>query len=218
MINLLRVCTLFNAEHYYVRISKISLISLVFTTSIIICLPSFFIVDFVKLEHDNLWQWKMSEFGKSKYGKIYNIFLLIFEYIIPVTALITLSIVSKVQYGKIISRKHLMKNETEAIKNKKIMFTKMILILTVVFVITRTFYVAGSLMSRLYTSEIIQIDQNSACIYNFILQVSFLQFFTVHAFSEIVYLTMDKNMKEVCITSKAVHYIKSSAIFGGRNP
>ena len=155
----------------------------------------------MKLEKDNLWTWKLTDFGESKYGKMYNILLLIFEFAIPVTILIILSILSKIQYDKIIRRKMLMKNETEETKKGTIVFTKMILILAVFFVITRTFYIIGSITGRLSKYSIIQIEEKSVCVYNFALQVAFLQFFTVHAFSGIVYLRMDKNMRCVLLNT-----------------
>ena len=141
----LRVCTLYNVEHFFIRISKRNLFSMIFSISIMICLPSFFTVELLELKHDNLWTWKLSEFGISNYGRIYNISLIIFEFIIPVISLVILSFISKIKYDRIINRKVLMKDETEDMKNKKILFTKMALILTFIFVITRTFYMAGTL-------------------------------------------------------------------------
>ena len=117
----LRVCTLYNVEHFFIRISKRNLFSMIFSISIMICLPSFFTVELLELKHDNLWTWKLSEFGISNYGRITNISLIIFEFIIPVISLVILSFISKIKYDRIINRKVLMKDETEDMKNKKIL-------------------------------------------------------------------------------------------------
>ncbi len=112
-------------------------------------IPSYFISNIEKVNETENYSMVFNEFGKSKMYLYLIQLSLIIESIIPIIALITLSILMVFKLKKIIKDKLQLINSiynNNKIKKSEIKFTKMIIILTVVFIITHTFNMFGTML------------------------------------------------------------------------
>lgn len=175
------------------KMSKSLNLLVCFLFSVLISLPVYFSVEIVETK-TNQFEKQLTEFGTSKLYSAYLLFVLFIESILPILFLSTLNVVSVLKFKRLMAKKgHLTKNRTEG-KLAEIRFTKMVLILTTICLLSRAMDFAVSSIYRLTIIEDSIFSPTSIRLLLFLMSLIHLFLFSVQALDGLVYVMMDMNL------------------------
>ena len=155
---------------------------------LILVIPYFFIMDIRFDEKTQKYYWIWSDITKNKFFRNL-IFLLGFtENILPILILVTMTILCQIEYKKRINIKS--KITIQSIRNlKKIenIYTRITIIITVLFIIIRSSDFLSSLSVRFVQFIDIKIDEFALSLLDFSRQFTFLLLFYIHSMGFYIY-------------------------------
>ena len=169
-------------------------------------IPGFFAIKFQKMStmpdevqsNKIMGYWTLTEFGLSTFFKVYSLILLLFETIIPLGVLITMSVISLRKFRKIMVRKRSIKNDKKNfIIAAEMNFTRLIIALTSICILTRTF---DSIMAIYYREKLffdIKFSETLDAMLYFIKHISTGLLFGAHSLDGLLYYSYDIQMKRL---------------------
>ena len=198
-INLIanRYFTAINKNNKYTKMSKKSLISIFFLISFIYYLiSSFFVIEIYQI-NANIFSWRLSEFGKKGITKVYFLSIFLSDTIAPCVILSVLTILLIKKFNDIYKTKIiLIPHQRQFLKKKERMFTKMILITTIIYLINRLIDMIAGVTTRLNAFQVIEPSFKNQTIINFIKTVSLLINFAVSSLNGLIYFQFDSRFRE----------------------
>ena len=142
------------------------------------------------------WNFKLtpSVYSESIYFKVYLFFLFLFEFVIPLCTLSTMNILSVFKFKSLMQRHgNLTGNQTDA-REAEVRFTKMILFLSFISLLTRLIDLAITIPNRIAFFSPDTFDKGTIQLLIFSKSFSFFGVNLVLALDGLVYLRMDKNI------------------------
>ena len=147
-------------------------------------------------ENTQLFYWAWTIYAQNAYFKFYLGFLAFAETILPLITLIIMNILCNIQYKKRIKFKLKVKSQTiKDLKKLENAYTRITIILTTLFIVTRTLDFFSSLLTR--GMLIFDIRFASFIISTIILirRFSFVLFYGLNSLDVILYIKNDRNIK-----------------------
>ena len=147
-------------------------------------------------EYNGLYYWAWTDIAKTNYFIVYFLLVLLFENILPLIILLTMSILSHYEYKKRIGIKS--KITIQSINNLKKLensYTRITIILTVIIIISRIFDFVIGLSIRGIKIFNLKLNENTVSTINLIRQIVFLLYFGLHSINGILYVQADKNLR-----------------------
>ena len=178
-LNYNRYSTLVGKKTWLTGISLKYYVPLLFGFPILLFLPIAFSIS-IKLYHPtNLYTVVLSKLGNSALFSFYYLLVFVLESILPIILLLVLSILNINEFKKFMRKKMVKSNDGQRkIKLAEIKFTKVILVLTFLFVLARLFDLLSGILYRLISIGVINYSQVVFSIINFVRQASyFIEFF-----------------------------------------
>ena len=165
--------------------------------TILLFMPAYFAINIVpdKKTHDELYTWNLNDFGNTTIFKLYTIVMLVPEILIPVITLTVMSILTIRAYNKRIENQaEFMTTSIQHLQKLEKRYTRIAVILTILFVFSRTADAIVAVFMRLYGFFYIEYE-NSASMLNMFRQLTLFMSFCMHAFSNtFIIIPMDKNL------------------------
>ncbi len=138
---------------------------------------------------------KLTDFGQSAIFKGYAAGTYLLETVLGVCTLGFLNVLSAIRFReKMIRKSHLLSNRTET-KQKEMIYTKMVLILTTICFITRLLKAVARLFARLFLLNIHNFSEETKSQIKLYHDISLVLLLAAHAFDNWVYLLMDPNLR-----------------------
>ena len=159
----------------------------------------------------------LNSFGKSDSFSYYFLPLLLIESVIPMCLLLMLSILNIYHFRKIMLQKFAKNAEPKnkkAIKKTEIKFTKLIIILTLIFMIAHISDLLSAISIRLLTIGVIDYTTSNFSIINFFRAFTLLTSFLQYAIGIFIFASFDRNVSSKL---KAHFNIQSFRSFKGKN-
>ena len=141
--------------------------------------------------------WTLTEFGLSTFFKVYSLILLLFETIIPLGVLITMSVISLRKFRKLMISKRSISMDGSYIIAAEMNFTRLIIALTSICILTRTF---DSIMAIYYREKLffdIKFSETLDAMLYFIKHISTGLLFGAHSLDGLLYYSYDIQMKRL---------------------
>ena len=141
--------------------------------------------------------WTLTEFGLSTFFKVYSLILLLFETIIPLGVLITISVISLRKFRKLMISKRSISMDGSYIIAAEMNFTRLIIALTSICILTRTF---DSIMAIYYREKLffdIKFSETLDAMLYFIKHISTGLLFGAHSLDGLLYYSYDIQMKRL---------------------
>jgi len=157
-------------------------------------LPAYLSVYVVKNPLNGTFKLSFNVFGASVYFKVYFFVLFLIETIMPLSLFLWLNIVSRLAF------KHLMQRHADLTGNQSMArsaedrFTKMVLLLSAVTLVTRLIDMVASTFNRISIIAPSAFNQSNLELILFSKTLSFNFISTALAIDALVYLRMDKNI------------------------
>lgn len=197
-----RCFILFNIENALTHMTKLTLLSVSSSFSFLILLPPFFSLDIKETNIENLYKIDLNSFGRTDFYKVYAISVFVLESFIPLLIVCTLSFVSLRKFRKLSKKKsHLLNNSNNSSNNnqekKNLHFTRIILIITVIFVFTRVFDLLSFTVMKIYFIYNLQPLKLVSSLINFFLQLNYFFMFLSHSLNGILFGIYDKNLLNI---------------------
>lgn len=173
---------------------------------ILAVLPIYFGVNIVKLtdspvsEAETKGYWALNEFGNTTLFKSYAVMALLFEYLTPLPMLITLNILTVIKFKKVMANKIEVvgrSSETQRAEKAMIRFTRLIITLTFINIVTRTLDSCITVFFRFKIFFNVKISDEVDAILDLARYVSLIPFFGAHALDGVLYYIYDKNMRSL---------------------
>ncbi len=181
------------------NISKIANLAICCMFPIFFYMPSYFIFRLEAFGSGETYVFKLTHFGQTKVFQIWAALVYLLETFLGVVVLGFFNVLSVVRFREKMRRKaHLLKNRTET-RRAEIMFTKMVLILTTICLITRLIDVVARALVRLHylkMYEFSDVTKSWIVLYH---DVSSVLIVSSHAFDILVYILMDPNLRRCTI-------------------
>ena len=151
-----RYFNLSNKKNFWTKISKSYNLLMCYALAICFGLPSYFAIKIVQTNNSSdILYWEASEFGSSLYFRLYVLSLLLVESVIPVFFLLILNIISIRKFRKFMANKTTLTTAQNKSVKAEERFTKWILVLTAICLITRTLDTMICIVNRLYLLKVI---------------------------------------------------------------
>ena len=160
--------------------------------------PVIFSFQLKPLNQTHMFYWTLTSFGETRFFQCYTLVLLIVEYFIPICLLLILNLIILSKYKRRMRAKlSLSIVATQVIRKSEIRFTKIILIVTGVFVISRALDMMGSLFSRLEYILIINYIVLDKALINLMRQITYLVVLLQYTVNIFIYVSIDPNLLEL---------------------
>ena len=204
-----RLFILKNRNHWVVNIRFIYYIPFLIIIPLAAVIPFSFMFSINKSEKNSeLYYWFFSDTIKNSFGfRAYFLVLIFIENILPTIFLLILSILCHKQYTKRIQIKS--KITIHAINDLKKLengYTRITIILTVLFIITRFSDFLIGISIRAIVILNLKIEKMEVSLLNFIRQFTFLLYFGLFSFNGLLYIQIDNNLK--ALAKKKFVFIK----------
>ena len=182
-----------------------------FSSPIILIIPAYFAVKVMKsLDADNATAyWTLTDFGKTPFFKLYAVLLLLLENVLPLILLIVMNLINHFKFKSIMKRKVQVISDADVRADKaNNRFTKLIITLTFICIVTRSFDTLFAVYNRVRLFFGIVLSDELEALLNLLRACSFFLLFGGHACDGILYFFFDKNLKSL-FTRKAEDTISS---------
>lgn len=168
---------------------------------VLVVAPVYFSFKIVKLSdasNETEAYWTLTDFGKSRYWKAYTIFVLVFEFVIPLASLTILNCFSIYKYKQIMrNKRRLAQAADKRINEAERRFTRLIITLSLILIVTRTFDTATSIFYRSTLFGYITLSDEMKALVKMIKAISFLMLIAAHAFDGLLYYFYDLKMRSL---------------------
>ena len=192
-----RCLILYNIENILSHVTKLTLLSIFFSSSFIVLLPPYFSLE-IKETDTNLYSLDLNEFGRTNFYKIYVISAFVLESFIPLLFACSLSFIALNGFRKLSKKKSQLLNKSDSIKQKKnLHFTRIILIITLIFVFTRVFDLVSFTIMKIYYIYNLQPLRLVSSLINFFLQLNYFCMFLSHSMNGILFGIYDRNLFKI---------------------
>jgi hypothetical protein len=168
---------------WLLKISKLTNLAICYVFSVSLYVPAYFAF---RLELD---------FGQSSMYKSYVAGTFLLETILGVCTLGYLNLLSAIRFReKMIRKGHLLRNRTDT-KQKEVMYTKMVLILTTVCFTTRLLDAVTGTFARSMALNIFEFSDEAKYRITLCYDISLMLLLAAHAFDNCLYFLMDPNLR-----------------------
>jgi hypothetical protein len=177
------------------KISKLTnlVICYVFSVSLFVLLYFAFRLEAVGTNEE--FTFKLTDFGQSTIFKGYVAGIFLLETAVGVCTLGFFNVLSAIRFReKMIRKGHLLQNRTRT-KQKEVMYTKMVLILSTICFITRLFDAVTITLVRLMSFDVFNFSEETKSQIKLYYDISWTLLLTAHAFDNCVYFLMDPNLR-----------------------
>jgi hypothetical protein len=205
ILNLNRWSILYNKISFLKTIKlKYFLVVLYFST-FTFSLPSQFSIQLECTDNTtSLYTLTTTDFGDSLVFKYFLIILLLFESVLPHFFMIVLSVLNIIKIKQVmakqmfnsikISASNQVNQTSNKFKLKELRFTKIVLVLTIFFILVHSFDTLTALFVRLISGWSFQFDPNYYYTALFSRQVSYFCMFLHYSIGLIIYMSMDQKI------------------------
>lgn len=161
----------------------------------ILTVPFYFGVQVVKSsDSPTSGYWTLTEFGETSFFKIYSVLIMLIESVIP---LITLMVLNKISLAKFKIIMWMVVQDNRRADQANNRFTKLILTLTFICIVTRSFDIAITIYNRAKLFFRIELTEDLNALLRLVRNVSYLLVFAAHALDGLLYYFSDKKMKSI---------------------
>ena len=178
---------------FWKQISKKLIMFLSLSLPILGVWPGFIAVEIVK-QPNGLYVKKLTNFGLSKAYTYYLVVLFMLETVIPIGTILVLNVLSVVKFRK---QTRIHRNLTRQQQNDNKVenrYTKLVIILTTICIISRFFDMATGLLYRLQYLDPSMISKGQILLITFSMSLSNLVLFIIHGEDGLIYFKMDRNL------------------------
>jgi len=180
---------------WLLKISKLTNLAICYVFSICIWVPFYSAVCLEVVGSNEEFAFKLTEFGQSTLFKGYAAGLFLLETGLGVCTLGFFNVLSAIRFReKMIRKGHLLSNRTET-KQKEIMYTKMVFILSTVCFITRLLDAVTTTLVRLILLDVINFSEEAKSQINLYYDISWTLLLAAHSFDNWIYFLMDPNLR-----------------------
>lgn len=190
-----RYLDLTKKRNIFSHLSKLVNLVLCQGFAIIVCLPAYFGIKIVESNSNGMYFWELNEFGSTKFYIIYVLTVFLIETVIPLTLLTTLNAMSIRRYRQNTLERRRLQTTIKHIKKIEIRFTKTVLILNIILIVSRGLDMIIGVITRIIIFGEVEISRESGILFDTSRTFIFSILFFVHAFESIFYLLMDRNIK-----------------------
>ncbi len=166
-------------------------LTICFGISFITMMPFLLVPRMIESETEDLYYFN---FTKNIYTEVYILGLFLIEAVIPVFIISVLNIYSIVKFRKIVN----LRNTTET-RQIELKYTKLVLILTSICIITRTIDLCAGIFYRSEFFKIYAYSPGDIILINFFREFAFCLLYCSHAFENFFYLFMDRHIRQTII-------------------
>jgi len=180
---------------WLLKISKLSNLTICYVFSTCIWVPFYFAFSLEVVDSNGEYAFKLTEFGHTTLFKGYAAGIFLLETGLGVVTLGFLNVLSAIRFReKMIRKGHLLQNRTET-RQKEVMYTKMILILSTVCFITRLLDAVTTTLVRLILLDVINFSEETKYQIKLYYDISWTLLLAAHAFDNWIYFLMDPNLR-----------------------
>ncbi len=177
------------------QISKLTNLAICYVFSVSLYVPAYFSLRLEAVDSNGEFAYKLTDFGQSTVYKCYAAGTFLLETILGVCTLGYLNVLSAMRFReKMIRKGHLLRNRTDT-KQKEVMYTKMILILTTVCFTTRLLDAVTGTFARTMALNIFEFSDETKYRMTLCYEISLTLLLAAHAFDNCLYLLMDPNLR-----------------------
>jgi len=180
---------------WLLKISKLTNLAICYVFSVSLYVPAYFSLRLEAVDSNGEFAYKLTDFGQSTVYKCYAAGTFLLETILGVCTLGYLNVLSAMRFReKMIRKGHLLRNRTDT-KQKEVMYTKMILILTTVCFTTRLLDAVTGTFARTMALNIFEFSDETKYRMTLCYEISLTLLLAAHAFDNCLYLLMDPNLR-----------------------
>jgi hypothetical protein len=158
-----------------------------FSFSVIVITPAYFAIEVKKISDmptETKGFWTFNYFGQTSFFKYYSVILLLFETVIPITILTLFNVMSVHKFRKLMKQKMRIqqnKNRIKKAEKANLRFTKLIIALTFICIVTRTIDSSSSIFLRMTLLFKIDLTENQTALLNLVKIICMGLLFSAHA-------------------------------------
>jgi len=180
---------------WVLKISKLTNLAICYLFSVSLYAPLYFAFCLEAVGSNEDFAFKLTDFGQSTIFKSYAAGLFLLETALGVCTLGFFNVLSAIRFReKMIRKGHLLRNRTET-RQKEVMYTKMVLILSSVCFITRLLDAVTTTLVRLISLDVVDFSEESKSTIKLYYDISWTFLLAAHAFDNWVYFLMDPNLR-----------------------
>lgn len=144
------------------------------------------------------WYAALTLFAQNDMFKIYILCVFIIENVLPTVLLITFSLVSNAKFNKRVrmNQETGMVGSSEELKKDEVRFSRMIMVIMIVFSVTRSFDLIVGLAFRviIFTAP---SNYEIKVIMNFFRQLAYLFLIAANALNSLIYMAMKSKLRQI---------------------
>jgi len=180
---------------WLLEISKLTNLTICYVFSVSLYVPLYFAFRLEGVCSNKEFAFKLTDFGQSLVFKGYAAGLFLIETVLGVCSLGYLNVLSAIRFReKMIRKGHLLRNRTVT-KQKEVMYTKMVFILSSVCFITRLLDAITTTLVRLISLDVYNFSEETKSLIKLYYDISWTLLLAAHAFDNWVYFLMDPNLR-----------------------
>jgi len=180
---------------WFLKMSKLTNLTICYIFSVCLYAPLYFPFRLEAVSSNEEFAFKPTDFGQSTLFKVYGTGTIVLETILGVCILGILNVLLAITFReKMIQNGDLLSNRTE-IKQKEIMYTKMVFILTTICFITRLLDAVTVTLARLKSLDVYNFSDETKSQIKLYYDISLMLLLAAHAFDNWVYFLMDPNLR-----------------------
>ena len=193
-----RIFTFTSKTNILKNISIKYYMTFIWTLSISLVGVSYFSVNIKETNQTGMFYWSPSTFGMSGFYKSYILVMLVVETVFPALMLTISNIIILISFKQRMNTKiNLQVQSIGLIKKSEIRFTKMILILTGLFMSIKFFDMLSSISFRYATFYYNNFSKFTISLIDIFRQLSYLLIFMQYVLNIFIYVVIDPNLHKV---------------------
>lgn len=167
-----------------------------YSIPILTSIPYYISVECVKASNSTTetdGYWKLTDLGHTLFIRLFTVAVLFLEGLIPTILLIILNTISLIQFKRVLSRV----TQTPFIRSVEINLVRMVLILTLICIISRSLEILTEFFARGVFVLKVKLSREAESVRVVLKQIAFLCIFGAHALDGLVYYYYDRHLKQV---------------------
>ena len=146
---------------------------------------------------ETMGYWTLNDIGKTLWFRLYSVIILFIEFVLPVLTLCFNNLISWVKFRNAIKRKKRIKGKQDRVIDREanIRFTKMILVLTLICIVTRFIDAVIAIFYRIKLFFELQFSDESTALLELFRVIGWFLLFTAHALDGLIYFFYDINFR-----------------------
>ena len=197
-LNLNRIFSFSNRNNLLNNMPVKYYMTCVVLTPVVFAVIPYLGVEIKRMNESNMYSVSTTSFGKTAFFQYYVLLSLALESVLPTLILISINLVVLIKFRQRMNFKINMNIQTTSfIKKTEVRFTKMILILTGTFTLTRFLDMISAISYRYVNYFQIKCDEDAKSAINFFRQFTYLLLFLQYVFNIFVYVKVDPNLRRL---------------------